>query len=81
MSANAPDARLYGYLVEFEDVDSIVTAARRVRDEGYRLWDCHTPFPVHGMDAAMGLTDSKLGIMVFIIICLFNSIYLIVLLL
>src|SRR6185437_10067355 len=30
-------------------------------DAGYTLFDSHTPFPVHGMDRAMGLPDSKLG--------------------
>ncbi len=50
---------LYGYLVEFKDVDSIINAARKVRDEGYRNWDCHTPFPVHGLDGAMGIRMTK----------------------
>ncbi|MBL6764261.1 MAG: DUF3341 domain-containing protein [Verrucomicrobiae bacterium] len=36
-------------------------AAESVRDGGYRRWDVHTPFPVHGMDAAMGLKNSKVG--------------------
>ena len=30
-------------------------AAEKVRDAGYTKFDAHTPFPVHGMDAAMGL--------------------------
>ena len=30
-------------------------AAEKVRDAGYLNWDVHTPFPVHGMDKAMGL--------------------------
>ncbi|MBN8613771.1 MAG: DUF3341 domain-containing protein [Deltaproteobacteria bacterium] len=49
------------YLAEFETAGQIVHAAERVRDAGYRRWDAHTPFPVHGMDKAMGLSDSKLG--------------------
>ena len=32
-----------------------------VRDAGFRRWDVHTPYPVHGMDAAMGLKNSKVG--------------------
>jgi hypothetical protein len=31
-----------------------------VRDAGYSRWDAHTPFPVHGLDRAMGLKRSKL---------------------
>lgn len=49
------------YLAEFETPGQVFHAAEKVRDAGYRRWDAHTPFPVHGMDAAMGLTDSKLG--------------------
>ncbi len=56
---------LYGYLVEFKDVDSIINAARKVRDEGYRNWDCHTPFPVHGLDGAMGIRMTILPLIVF----------------
>jgi hypothetical protein len=48
-------------LAEFETSHAIVAAAARVRDAGYARWDAHTPFPVHGMDQAMGLPDSKVG--------------------
>lgn len=34
-------------------------AAEKVRDSGYKFWDCITPFPVHGLDAAMGVKRSK----------------------
>ena len=40
-------------------------AAEHVRDAGFTSWDVHSPFPIHGMDAAMGLGDSKLGWIVF----------------
>ena len=36
-------------------------AAEKVRDAGYRQWDVHTPYPVHGMDKAMGLANSRVG--------------------
>lgn len=49
------DKQLYGLLVEFEDVNDLRAAAETVRDAGYTKWDCHTPFPVHGMDGAMGI--------------------------
>ena len=34
-------------------------AAEMVRDAGYKQWDVITPFPIHGMDAAMGLRRSR----------------------
>lgn len=49
------------YLAEFETPGKAMHAAEKVRDAGYTRWDVHTPFPVHGMDRAMGLSDSKLG--------------------
>jgi len=48
-------------LAEFESTHDILHAAEKVRDAGYVRWDTHTPFPVHGMDRAMGLKDSRLG--------------------
>lgn len=49
------------YLAEFETPGTVMKAAEKVRDAGYKRWDVHTPFPVHGMDRAMGLPDSRLG--------------------
>ena len=49
------------YLAEFETPDAAVHAAEKVRDAGYEKWDVHTPWPVHGMDKAMGMGDSRLG--------------------
>ncbi len=48
-------------LAQFESAHAVVHAAEKVRDAGYVNWDAHTPFPVHGMDKAMGLKDSRLG--------------------
>ncbi len=42
----------------FDDPDVILSAARNTRDRGYQNWDVFTPFPVHGMDEAMGLGKS-----------------------
>jgi Alternative complex III, ActD subunit len=48
-------------LAEFENTHDVLHAAEKVRDAGYVRWDTHSPFPVHGMDRAMGLKDSRLG--------------------
>lgn len=52
-------------LAEFDSAGDCLHAAEKLRDAGYKDFDTHTPFPVHGMDAAMGLSDSKLGWIVF----------------
>ncbi|MDP6418333.1 MAG: DUF3341 domain-containing protein [Candidatus Krumholzibacteria bacterium] len=52
--------KLFGYLVEFETAGDLMKAAEKVRVAGFRKWDCHTPFPVHGLDDAMGLDETRL---------------------
>jgi Protein of unknown function (DUF3341) len=56
-SARAPSV----ILAEFDSTHAVLHAAEKVRDAGYARWDTHTPFPIHGMDRAMGLGDSRLG--------------------
>jgi len=51
----------FGLLAEFDTPADLMHAAEKVRDAGYRRWDVYTPFPVHGMDAAMGLKNSQVG--------------------
>ena len=55
-----PGPQLAGLLVEFETPGQILAAAEKVRDAGFKRWDAHSPFPVHGMDRAMGLPATKL---------------------
>lgn len=57
--------KLYGLMAEFDSPAQIVAAAEKVRDAGYRWWDCHTPFPVHGLDKAMGIKATILPVLVF----------------
>ena len=49
-----------GVLAQFRDAGALVTAAAAVRKAGYRRWDCFSPFPVHGIDAAMGIRPTLL---------------------
>jgi len=48
-------------LAEYDSPAACMHAAEKLRDAGYRDFDTHTPFPIHGMDRAMGLPDSRLG--------------------
>lgn len=56
----------YGIIAEYDTPADAMHAAERVRDAGFRKWDVFTPFPVHGMDKAMGLKNSKVGWFSFI---------------
>ena len=48
----------YGLIATFDTTPALYHAAQQVRDAGYKNWDCITPFPVHGLDKAMGLKRS-----------------------
>ncbi|MDH4155812.1 MAG: DUF3341 domain-containing protein [candidate division Zixibacteria bacterium] len=50
-----------GVLARFDDPGSLHKAAVKIREAGFSKFDCHSPFPIHGMDAAMGLKRSPLG--------------------
>ncbi|MCC5806325.1 MAG: DUF3341 domain-containing protein [Opitutales bacterium] len=66
-TASSPAARKpYGMLALFDSAPGIYEAARTVREAGYSRWDALTPFPVHGLDGAMGLGRSKVPVFVFI---------------
>lgn len=39
----------------FTDPDKVLVAARQLREAGYRKFDFHTPYPLHGLDDAMGV--------------------------
>lgn len=54
------------YLAEYDSPNQIALAAMKVRDAGYQKWDCHTPYPMHGMDEAMGLRPTRIGFISFI---------------
>lgn len=58
--------KVYGLGAEFDSAYDLLHAAEKIRDEGFKRWDVHTPFPVHGMDAAMGLGKSWLSTPVLI---------------
>lgn len=57
--------RVYGMVAEFTDTPSVVHAAEMVRDAGYTRWDVSSPFPIHGMEEAMGQKKTRLPYLVF----------------
>lgn len=55
-----PQETVVGLVAQFAGPEALVEAARQVRDAGYRDWDTHSPYPVHGMDHAMGIRPTIL---------------------
>lgn len=62
--------KVHGILAEFDSPQTLLKAGKVINEKGYKKYDCHSPFPIHGMDEAMGLKRSPLGyiIAVFAII-------------
>lgn len=58
--------RLGGVAGIFNDDDKILVAAAKMRDAGYKKFDAITPFPVHGMEEAIGIQRSKIPYVTFI---------------
>ncbi|MGD8307085.1 MAG: DUF3341 domain-containing protein, partial [Ignavibacteria bacterium] len=54
--------KIFGVSALFKSPNEILSAAKKVSEKGYTKWDVNTPYPVHGMDKAMNLKPSKLGI-------------------
>lgn len=54
------EAPLYGVLAEYNNPTALVHASKKVRDAGYSRWDTYTPFPIHGIERAMGIPMTRL---------------------
>lgn len=59
------DEKVWGVLAEFETAEALTEAAKEVRDAGFSRWDTHSPYPIHGMEKAMGMPMTILPWLVF----------------
>ncbi len=57
---------IYGLMAEFPDPASVVAAARRVREAGYRKVDAFSPYPIEELSEALEFHKSKLPLLVLI---------------
>jgi hypothetical protein len=54
------------YIVaEFPNGDSLLAAAKKIRELGHREIDTHTPYPLHGIEDALGLGRARIPKLVF----------------
>lgn len=58
---NTQTKNIVGVLARFKNPAELLAAAKKTHNAGYKNYDCHSPFPIHGLDAAMGLKRSPLG--------------------
>ena len=54
----------------YDDDDTLLSAVKSIRDEKHHIEEVYTPFPVHGLDKALGLADTRISIMAFIYGCI-----------
>lgn len=62
--SDAPAPTLHAVMAEFANPAVVIHAAEQIRDAGYTKWDVYAPFPIHGIDEAMGLKPSKVSFFV-----------------
>ncbi len=59
-------APLYGLIAEFEQPETLLEAARKAHEAGYRRMDAFTPLPIEGLSEAIGFHRTRLPIVVLI---------------
>lgn len=66
-TSNKTNMNVKNFVVgNFYEESVLFPAVTKVRRAGYKIHDVYTPFPIHGLDKAMGLKDSDLHIAGFI---------------
>jgi hypothetical protein len=60
------EGREFGVLAQFPTPELLLHACTQVRDVGFSRWDAHTPFPLHGLEGAMGLKRSVVSVFVLV---------------
>jgi len=53
----------------FSDAATLLHAVRAVTQEDFRVYDVYAPYPIHGLDAAMGVRRSRLPWVTFVVGC------------
>jgi hypothetical protein len=54
----------------YTDDDVLMAAVKKVKEERHHIEEIYTPFPVHGLDKAMGLAPTRIAITSFIYGCI-----------
>jgi hypothetical protein len=55
---------VWGVMAQFETTVDAFHAAEKMRDTGFKHWDLHAPFPIHGIEEAMGMKRTLLPFVV-----------------
>jgi hypothetical protein len=55
------DTTIWGIIAEFNGPEALLRAAKALHDAGYRKFECHSPFQIHGIEEVLGEKRSKIG--------------------
>ena len=50
----------------YNDDDVLLSAVKTIKDNHYHIEEVYTPFPVHGLDKALGLEPTRIAIASFL---------------
>ena len=51
----------------YSDAETLLYGVRRAREENFRIYDVFAPYPIHGLDHAMGVRRSRLPWVTFLV--------------
>jgi hypothetical protein len=54
------ESPVYGLIAEFDDPDALLAATHRTHEAGFRHIESYSPFPIHGMEAALRFNDWRI---------------------
>lgn len=54
----------------FDDDDVLLSGVKALREKGHAIQEVYSPFPIHGLDHAIGLKETRIAIAAFLYGCL-----------
>ena len=57
---------IYGLMAEFDEPSTLVAAALRARQQGYRRMDAYSPYPIEELHEALGMHQTRLPFIVLV---------------
>tara|TARA_Y100001968_G_scaffold298008_1_gene307567 strand:+ start:1443 stop:1964 length:522 start_codon:yes stop_codon:yes gene_type:complete len=54
----------------FDDEEILLSSVKEIRSKNIEIKEVYSPFPIHGLDKALGLKDTRMGITSFIYGCI-----------
>ncbi|MBT6815329.1 MAG: DUF3341 domain-containing protein, partial [Flavobacteriales bacterium] len=54
----------------FDDEEILLSSVKEIRSNDINIKEVYSPFPIHGLDTALGLKETRLGIASFIYGCI-----------